>query len=326
LHWNCNVARRVRECRFVIHGRSRVEPPEIHAFWRKRGGSPYRRPFKIMFIVELTRIPVRLQPTNQATPYRRRFGTGGGAWSTNVPILLLFRHQLAYRGGGALPSRFHSLLGHVRARMPATSSADRKRFDFLARVDIPSARGFELALIDGMQQRSRSRSCDAGGPEAAGRAAQGRGCRMNARKPESRHRASAATPIVLVLLSALFPRAATADTIEQVLAYAYQNNPQLNAQRANQRAVDENVPQALSGYRPKVAATISGGAQYTDSTATNTFLGVTTQTQTKTTQYPYTLGATATQTLYNGNQTANKTRAAEGQVLAGREALRVMEE
>jgi outer membrane protein len=149
---------------------------------------------------------------------------------------------------------------------------------------------------------------------------------MNARKLKSRHRASAATPFALVLLSALFPRAAAADTIEQVLSYAYQNNPQLNAQRANQRGVDENVPQALSGYRPKVSATVSGGAQYTDSTATNTFLGVTTQTRTKATQYPYTLGATAVQTLYNGNQTANKTRAAESQVLAGREALRVLEE
>jgi outer membrane protein len=30
------------------------------------------------------------------------------------------------------------------------------------------------------------------------------------------------------------------------------------------RATDENAPQALSGYRPKVALTASAGVQYTD--------------------------------------------------------------
>jgi outer membrane protein len=45
--------------------------------------------------------------------------------------------------------------------------------------------------------------------------------------------------------------AASADTLEWALVQAYQNNPSLNAQRAALRAVDENVPQALSGYRPE---------------------------------------------------------------------------
>ena len=45
------------------------------------------------------------------------------------------------------------------------------------------------------------------------------------------------------------------DTIERALVQAYQNNPQVNAQRAALRATDENVPQALSGYRPKISAT-----------------------------------------------------------------------
>ena len=38
------------------------------------------------------------------------------------------------------------------------------------------------------------------------------------------------------------------ETLEQSLALAYQNNPQLNSQRAVVRATDETVPQALSGY------------------------------------------------------------------------------
>ena len=61
---------------------------------------------------------------------------------------------------------------------------------------------------------------------------------------------------------------ALADTIEAALVRAYQNNPQLNAQRAQVRFTDENVPQALSGYRPKVAVTASAGYQYTDTLST----------------------------------------------------------
>jgi outer membrane protein len=55
---------------------------------------------------------------------------------------------------------------------------------------------------------------------------------------------------------------ASADTLEWALVLAYQNNPSLNAQRAALRAVDENVPQALSGYRPKLSVTASGGFNY----------------------------------------------------------------
>ena len=54
------------------------------------------------------------------------------------------------------------------------------------------------------------------------------------------------------------------DSIERALVQAYQNNPQVNAQRAALRATDENVPQALSGYRPRISATGSYGALYTD--------------------------------------------------------------
>jgi len=114
-----------------------------------------------------------------------------------------------------------------------------------------------------------------------------------------------------------------ADTIEAALVRAYQNNPQLNAQRASVRATDENVPQALSGYRPKVSVTASGGYQYTDATQGvpggpgSALHGA---------QAPAAVGATVSQTLFNGFQTANKTRAAEGQVSASREGLRVLEQ
>jgi len=61
--------------------------------------------------------------------------------------------------------------------------------------------------------------------------------------------------------------AARADTLEGSLADAYRTNPTLNAQRASVRATDENVPQALAGYRPRVAVTASGGQQSLSTTS-----------------------------------------------------------
>src|ERR1700681_3297417 len=72
----------------------------------------------------------------------------------------------------------------------------------------------------------------------------------------------------VLLMAYTGPTPALADTIEAALVRAYQSNPQLNAQRAQVRATDENVPHALSGYRPKVAVTASAGYQYTDSNST----------------------------------------------------------
>jgi outer membrane protein len=120
---------------------------------------------------------------------------------------------------------------------------------------------------------------------------------------------------------------ALADTIEAALVRAYQNNPQLNAQRATVRSTDENVPQALSGYRPRVAVTASAGYQYTDSNSTaggtpNAIV----RTEIHGANAPRSVGATVSQTLYNGQQTANRTRAAESQVSGAREALRALEQ
>ena len=125
-----------------------------------------------------------------------------------------------------------------------------------------------------------------------------------------------------VLLIQMAATSARADTMEAALMRAYQTNPQLNAQRASVRATDENVPQALSGYRPKVAVTASAGGQYTNQLVTSS----TGQKVEEGPQGPHAVGLSATQTLFNGNQTANKTRAAESQVFGAREALRLLEQ
>jgi outer membrane protein len=126
---------------------------------------------------------------------------------------------------------------------------------------------------------------------------------------------------------------AAADTLEWALVQAYQNNPSLNAQRASLRSIDENVPQALSGYRPKLSVTGNGGYDYTSILA-HTGGGSVSPVQPSTVTYqnfaePYEqrgVGATVTQTLYNGLQTANRVRQAESQVMGARETLRVTEQ
>jgi outer membrane protein len=106
-----------------------------------------------------------------------------------------------------------------------------------------------------------------------------------------------------------------AEALPEALAKAYQTNPQLNAERARQRATDENVPQALAGYRPQIVASLSGGLQAVRDLLPNNVV------QTATLK-PWTIGVTVTQTLFNGFKTANSVRVAELQVQSGREALR----
>ena len=114
--------------------------------------------------------------------------------------------------------------------------------------------------------------------------------------------------------------AALADTMNGALINAYQSNPQLNSQRAVVRQTDESVPQALSGYKPTVTATLQTAQQYTSQVAkvqvpidplnprSGTHpdyprLGFGSS--------PSSIGATVTQNVFNGFQTANRVRQAE---------------
>ena len=128
----------------------------------------------------------------------------------------------------------------------------------------------------------------------------------------------AAIALAAIAGVSVFPMSLVAETLPSALTQAYQNNPQLNAERARLRATDEGVPQALSGYRPQISATADVGVQYIDQLGTTGAITGTT--------VPRGAGITGTQTLFNGLRTANRTRAAEGQVFAGREALRVLEQ
>ncbi|MFA7430133.1 MAG: TolC family outer membrane protein [Rhodospirillaceae bacterium] len=127
------------------------------------------------------------------------------------------------------------------------------------------------------------------------------------------------TPVsfaVAILLLGAAP--AGAMTLEEALAAAYVGNPTLQAQRAALRATDEQVPQALSGWRPRVSLNGSAGKTWVDS-------------RTTTTSTDYNLdnrqiGATLTQPLFRGFRTVKGVEAAENVVLAARSQLTSVEQ
>lgn len=139
--------------------------------------------------------------------------------------------------------------------------------------------------------------------------------RCAARSPERGFHRAWLMPCVVVIANLVMIELSAAETLPEALAKAYQTNPQLNAERARQRGTDENVPQALAGYRPQIVASLSAGLQ----AVRNLLPDNTVQSATL---RPWTIGLTVSQVLYNGNKTANSVRVAEFQVKSGREALR----
>src|SRR5689334_14605494 len=67
------------------------------------------------------------------------------------------------------------------------------------------------------------------------------------------HLSRATMALLFAILPLSLPAKAFAENLPDAWAAAYETNPTLRAARAGQRATDENVPQALSGWRPQVA-------------------------------------------------------------------------
>lgn len=108
---------------------------------------------------------------------------------------------------------------------------------------------------------------------------------------------------------------ASAESLMQALASTYRDNPELDAERARLRAIDEGVPQALSGARPRVSSSADVGREHF-STLSGTPL-----VSSGGTISPYGVSISVTQPVFRGFRTLNSTRQAETLVLAGREAL-----
>jgi outer membrane protein len=109
-----------------------------------------------------------------------------------------------------------------------------------------------------------------------------------------------------------------ARTLQEALAMTYSTNPALQAARALLRATDENVPQALAGWRPTVQ--LSANAGYIQGSTITRFDGANT-TGNKGTRGTNTETLQVQQPLYRGGATRSGTNRAENQVMAQRATL-----
>ncbi|TMJ36781.1 MAG: TolC family outer membrane protein [Alphaproteobacteria bacterium] len=110
-----------------------------------------------------------------------------------------------------------------------------------------------------------------------------------------------------------------AESLAEALASAYSGNPTIRAERARQRATDEQIPQALSGWRPTVDAGAEAGVAITDTDPNPT------GTQSGTT-YPADFSITLTQPVFRGFKTVKGVKRAEATVEAGRQNLLAVEQ
>ena len=141
------------------------------------------------------------------------------------------------------------------------------------------------------------------------------------------------TLFILSLCSLGLVSGAHAETLNEALQRAYNNNPSLNSSRANLRAIDENVPLAKAGMRPRVSINSYLGAQQ------NRFI----QRQDDMSQpndpnaYPIwnrqqgqslarSAGVTIEQPVFDGFKAQNTTNAAETAVFAEQQRLRLLEQ
>ena len=109
------------------------------------------------------------------------------------------------------------------------------------------------------------------------------------------------------LAFSLAPWPAGADTLNGALEAAYRNNPSLNAVRAAQRALDENVAIARSAYRPQLNGNLEYGIRSVDGSSGGPTL---------------TASIGVDQTLFDGFRRQNDLRGARAGVFAGQEGLK----
>jgi outer membrane protein len=122
----------------------------------------------------------------------------------------------------------------------------------------------------------------------------------------------------MLAVSPLALASGVAQSLDAALSSAYRSNPDLNATRASLRAVDESVPSAMSGYRPRITGSADYGYTSIDSRTAGR--------RSTSDLNPAGMGLSVSQTLYNGGRTGNSVRAAESSVLAARETLRNTEQ
>ncbi len=132
----------------------------------------------------------------------------------------------------------------------------------------------------------------------------------------------------------LIATAASAESLGDAIALAYQTNPTLQEQRANQRALDETYVQARSGLRPQASASAqvsesetryAAGSRAIDTDfdgIPDTELAIPSTTISTDSSSG---GLSVSQPLYTGGRVSSAVSASQADVLAGREGLRQVE-
>jgi outer membrane protein len=134
-----------------------------------------------------------------------------------------------------------------------------------------------------------------------------------------------------------FAVSASAETLADAIALAYGTNPNLLAQRASQRALDETYVQARAGFRPQLS--LSADSYWLDTRTPKAARGTVIDTNgdgIPDTFVPATgsgisrlnngtVGLNLTQPLWTGGRTSAAISAAEADILSGRENLRRVE-
>ena len=118
---------------------------------------------------------------------------------------------------------------------------------------------------------------------------------------------------------------ASAETLAEAIALAYDSNPTLQAQRATQRALDENWVQARSGYRPQASA--QGRVGYSEvrrpGGVDRNLNGIRDPEGRNLVESNSAIATLSlSQPLYTGGRVAATVSAAEADILTGRENLR----
>lgn len=109
-------------------------------------------------------------------------------------------------------------------------------------------------------------------------------------------------------LAGMLPSQSWADSLTTAMEKAYTTNPTLQGARAGQRATDEQVPRALSGWRPTV--NMQGELSHSSSESNRTTFTDAAQ-----------LSISLRQPLFRGFRTVEGTKAAEARVEQGRQNL-----
>ena len=127
--------------------------------------------------------------------------------------------------------------------------------------------------------------------------------------------------VVFVAAFALssLPQPSRAETLEEALALAYQHNPELQAGRAKLRATDEQVSQALSGWRPDVTASAEAGKARQNVSGNALLINSGDVT-------PRDVNLNVTQPVFSGFRTVSQVRSAEAAVKAQRAVLEEAEQ